>query len=146
MIPGLERLCTVIVRDGPDAVIYADKDGIVRFWNGGAERIFGFGEAEAVGRSLDLIVPGPQRERHWAAYRETMRTGRTRYGAGDTLAVPALRRDGVLISVEFTIVPFLAEDGGLSGIAAVVRDVTRRFEETRALRKEVARLKASGGG
>lgn len=73
-----------------------------------------------------------------------MRTGRTRYGAGDTLAVPALRKDGVLISVEFTIVLFLAEDGSPSGIAAVVRDVTRRFEETRALQKEVARLKASG--
>jgi PAS domain S-box-containing protein len=142
----LERFCVAIVRDGPDAVVHADREGIIRFWNGGAERIFGFGEVEALGRSLDLIVPETLRPRHWAAFHETMRTGRTRYGESDVLAVPALRKDGTRISVEFTVVPFHAEGGRLSGIVAVVRDVTKRFEETTALRKELARLRAAGPG
>jgi PAS domain S-box-containing protein len=67
-----------------------------------------------------------------------MRTGATRYGAGEILAVPAMRKDGRRISIEFTILPFRDEAGGMIGIAAILRDVTARFEETRALRKKLA--------
>jgi PAS domain S-box-containing protein len=122
-----------------DGVIYADADGLIRFWNAGAERIFGFKETEALGQSLDLIIPESLRRRHWAGYHRTMQTGGTRYGAGELLAVPALRRDGSRISVEFTIVPFHEASGRMTGIAAVMRDVTARFEEMKALRKQVAR-------
>jgi len=134
-----DRFCRALVRDAADAIIYADADGVVRFWNDAATRIFGFTVDEAIGQSLDIIIPENLRQRHWDGYRATMRTGRTRYGAGDLLAVPALRKDGVRISVEFTILPFRDGDGRMIGIGAILRDVTRRFDEMKALRTQLGR-------
>lgn len=128
------------VRESSDAIIYADADGVIRFWNDAAIRIFGFSAAEAIGRSLDIIIPVNLRQRHWDGYNATMQTGRTRYGAGDLLAVPALRKDGARISVEFTIVPFRDDAGRMVGIAAIIRDVTTRFEEMKALRAQLHQL------
>ena len=121
-----------------DAVIFADADGTITRWNPAATRMFGYAAAEAIGRSLDLIIPDTLRARHWQGYRETMRTGQTRYGDGQILAVPALRKDGSRLSVEFTIVPFLDQVGRMCGIGAILRDVTARFDEMRALRKPLA--------
>jgi PAS domain S-box-containing protein len=121
-----------------DAIVYADAAGVIRLWNRGAARIFGFTEAEALGRSLDIIIPEGLRDRHWQGYRATMRTGQSRYGDGHILSVPALRKDGTRISVEFTIVPFTGDSGQMIGIAAVMRDATERFEELRALRRQLA--------
>ena len=134
----LDRLGRAMLEAAADAIILADREGVIRFWNAGAERLFGFTPAEALGRPLDIIVPEPQRARHWAGFSRVMETGESRYGAGDMLSVPALRKDGVRISVEFTIVPFRGDDGSMAGIAAIMRDVTQRFEEMRALRKQVA--------
>ncbi|HEV2162728.1 MAG TPA: PAS domain S-box protein [Stellaceae bacterium] len=128
------------MRESSDAIIYADADGVIRFWNDAAIRIFGFSAAEAIGRSLDIIIPVNLRQRHWDGYNATMQTGRTRYGAGDLLAVPALRKDGARISVEFTIVPFRDDAGRMVGIAAIIRDVTTRFEEMKALRAQLHQL------
>jgi PAS domain S-box-containing protein len=139
----MDRFCRTLIHDMPDAVIHADGEGVIRFWNAGAERIFGFAAAEAVGQSLDLIIPENLRARHWAGFNATMRSGTSRYGAGDILAVPALRKDGRRISIEFTVLPFRDEAGRMLGIAAVLRDVTRRFEEMRELRRQVA---ARSGG
>jgi len=133
-----EDFFRTLAREAPDAIVYADAEGRIRFWNRGAEAIFGFTEAEALGRSLDIIVPERQRERHWAGYAATMRSGKTRYGAGELLAVPALRKDGGRISIEFTILPFSDAAGRMSGIAAILRDVTARFEQLKALRKQLA--------
>src|SRR6516162_11696963 len=127
-----------LVSGMPDAIIYADADGMIRRWNRGATRIFGFTEAEALGRSLDIIIPENLRERHWQGYRATMRTGQSRYGAGQILSVPAVRKDGARVSVEFTIVPFTDKTGQMIGIAAIMRDATERFEELRALRRQLA--------
>lgn len=138
MTAATERFAVTLLTSMPDAVIYADAEGRIRFWNQAAERIFGFGEAEAVGQSLDIIVPENLRRRHWDGYEKTMRTGETRYGAGVLLAVPAIRKDGSRISIEFTIVPFQDESGRMLGIAAVIRDVTKRFDEMKALRKRAA--------
>jgi len=121
-----------------DAIVYADAEGVIRVWNLGAIRIFGFTEAEALGRSLDLIIPENLRERHWQGYRTTMRTGQSRYGNGQILSVPAVRKDGKRVSVEFTIVPFKDDAGQMVGIAAIMRDATARFEELRALRRQLA--------
>jgi PAS domain S-box-containing protein len=126
----------------PDAVVFADAAGKIRFWNASATRIFGFEEAEALGRTLDLIVPEGQRARHWEGYYRVMAGGASRYGASDVLAVPAMRKDGKRISVEFTILPLGDALGAMLGIAAFLRDVTPRFEELRALRRELAALKA----
>lgn len=121
-----------------DAIIAADHDGIIRFWNPGAERIFGFASNEAVGQSLDLIIPERLRQRHWDGYERTMRTGESRYGTGDVLAVPALRKDGATISVEFTVVALKDEKSQMAGMVAMLRDVTKRFEEMRTLKRKLA--------
>lgn len=124
-----------VLEGNADAVVASDRDGIIRFWNPGAERIFGHSSADAVGQSLDLIIPERLRARHWAGYRKTMETGRSKYSGGDLLSVPALRKDGAQISVEFTIVPVRDAGGRLTGLVAVMRDVTTRFEEMKALRR-----------
>lgn len=119
----------------PDALVVADRKGIIRVWHGGAEWIFGFSEGEALGQSLDTITPERLRERHWNGYEATMRTGQTKYGAGDLLSVPAVRRDGAQVSIQFSIVPLRGEDGDLQAVAAIIRDVTDDFEERKRLRR-----------
>lgn len=130
-----ESFARDLVTHMPDAVVYADAEGVIRFWNDGAARIFGFTAAQALGQSLDIIIPENLRERHWSGFDKTMRTGQSRYGSGDTLSVPAVRQDGTRISVDFTIVPFHDADGSMAGIAAVMRDVTAQFNEMRRLRR-----------
>lgn len=136
----LDRFAITLLNAMPDAVVYSDAAGRIGFWNKGAERIFGFENAEAVGQSLDIIIPEKLRSRHWEGYEKTMRTGTTRYGTGDLLSVPAIRKDGSRISIEFTIVPFHDDAGRMLGIAAIMRDVTKRFEEMRALQRRAAGL------
>ena len=130
-----------LVAGCPDAVIYADAQGRIRFWNDAASRIFGYRETEALGQSLDLIIPERLRGRHWQGYEHVMKGSESRYGAGDLLAVPALHKDGRQISVEFTILPLHDDAGTILGIAAFLRDVTARFEEVRGLRRELAALR-----
>src|SRR4051794_10868857 len=130
-----------LVRDGPDTVIYADAEGRIRFWNTAATRLLGYGEHEPLGASLALIIPERLRGRHWQGYGEVMQGRESRYAEGALLAVPALHKDGRQLSVEFTIQPFRDASGRMLGIAAIMRDVTARFEETRSLRRELAALK-----
>jgi PAS domain S-box-containing protein len=141
-----DRFAERLVAEMPDAVIYADAEGLVRFWNHGAQRIFGFPAEEAIGQSLDIIIPPNLRKRHWEGFDHTLKTGETRYGSGDLLSVPALRKDGSRISVEFTVVPFHDAVGRMIGIAAVMRDVTARFEEMKALRRQAAGREPGAAG
>ncbi|KIZ47527.1 MULTISPECIES: PAS domain S-box protein [Rhodopseudomonas] len=133
-----DQFAIALLTSMPDAVVYSDAEGLIQFWNKGAEVIFGYTAAEAVGQSLDIITPENLRKRHWDGYEKTMSTGVTRYGAGDLLAVPAIRKDGSRLSTEFTIVPFKDDSGRMVGVAAIMRDVTKRFDEMRALRKAAA--------
>ena len=142
----LDRLGRAVLGAAAEAIVAVDREGVIRFWNPGAERLFGFAAEEAVGRPIDIIIPEPQRARHWAGFRRVMETGESRYGQGDLLAVPGLRKDGTRVSLEFTIVPLRDAAGRMEGMAAVLRDVTRRFEETRALRRELAAARAGMGG
>jgi PAS domain S-box-containing protein len=135
---NLDQICRQLVTQAADAIVYADDQGLIRLWNAGAERIFGYQEAEAIGQSLDIIIPENQRARHWAGFGQTLATGITKYGADSLLAVPAIRKDGSRLSVEFTILPFHGEAGRIIGMAAIMRDVTARFEEMKTLRKQVA--------
>jgi PAS domain S-box-containing protein len=132
-----DMLARALLGTSSDAIIAADKDGIVRFWNPGAERIFGYTSEDAIGQSLDIIIPERLRKRHWDGYQQVMQGGESRYGHGDILAVPSIRKDGAGISVEFTIVPLTDEAGRLNGVAAIMRDVTKRFEEMRALKRKL---------
>jgi PAS domain S-box-containing protein len=141
---GLERLGgrsleAEIVANTDHAVVVADAEGIIRFWNPAAEAMFGHTSADAIGRSLDLIVPDKLRDRHWEGYRRVMATGETEYG-GRTLSVPAIRADGTRVSVEFTVTLLRGDDDSVAGIAAIMRDVTARWEEQRALRRRLAEL------
>jgi PAS domain S-box-containing protein len=135
-----EDLAKDLLDTAGDAILAADREGVIRFWNPGAERIFGFARDEALGRPLEIIIPETLRARHDGGFRKTMMTGETRYGAGDLLAVPALTRDGRRISIEFSVVLLRDDQGAPRGVAAILRDVTARFEETRALRKRLAEL------
>jgi PAS domain S-box-containing protein len=129
-----------ILDSAADAIVVSDYEGLIVLWNAGAQRIFGFTEQEALGQSLDIIIPEPFRARHWSGYRETAASGQSRYGAGDMLAVPGLCKDGRRISIEFTIALLKDNSGAVKGMAAVIRDVTKKFEETKALKKQLAAL------
>lgn len=137
---ALDTFYRTLIEEAPDAIVFADFGGMIRYWNRGAERIFGFSRSEALGRSLDLIIPDHLRQRHWDAYKQTMQSGQTRYGAGEVLAVPAMRKDGTGVSIEFSILPFRNREGRMIGVAAILRDVGKRFEEIKALRQELASL------
>lgn len=130
----LRRLGEAMLHDIPDAVIYADRDGTIRLWNAGATRLFGFPPEEALGRTLDIIIPERLRQRHWDGYRHMMETGRSRYRPDELLAVPAVTRAGASISIQFTVAPVRGEDGELLGIVSVLRDVTATFAELKRLR------------
>ncbi|WP_207462768.1 PAS domain S-box protein [Azospirillum sp. SYSU D00513] len=136
--------CSQLVAALGDAIIVSDAKGAITLWNAAAERMFGFTESEALGRSLDLIIPERQRQRHWDGYEKTMDTGETRYG-NDLLRVPALHKDGRTLSIAFTVSLLKAMDGTVSGIVAVVRDETSRWTEERKLRRRLAELEAAAG-
>jgi PAS domain S-box-containing protein len=142
---GAEHLEVVLVAHTDHAVVVAGPDGIIRFWNPAAEAMFGHARADAVGRSLDLIIPDALRDRHWEGYERVMATGETEY-AGRTLAVPAMRADGTRISVEFTVTLLPGEDGAVAGIAAIIRDVTAQWQERRALNRRLAELEGELAG
>lgn len=141
-----DALLAQLVDHAPDAVIIADTAGTITYWNHAAQRIFGWTTDQAVGETLDLIIPERLRARHWTGYSRTMATGHTSYGER-LLEVPALHRDGHRISVAFTVT--LLYGGGDNrpvAIAAVLRDDTERWTETRSLQAELARLRARPSG
>lgn len=143
--PAADVLASRIVASAGDAVIFADRDGVIRIWNAAAERIFGFTAAEMVGGSMDPIIPERLRARHWDGWARVMETGVTRYGT-ELLAVPATRKDGTTISIEFTIALIRDDDGRIVGPAAIIRDVTERFHREKELRKRLKELEARGAG
>ena len=130
------------VRATGDAIVAADSDGSIVMWNPAAERIFGYRESDALGRSLDLIIPERLRQRHWDGYRQVMQTGHTKYGT-DVLRVPAVHKDGRALSIAFTVTLLPTPDGQGRVIVATIRDETARWKEERALRQRLAEVEAS---
>ena len=126
-------LARAIVRATPEAIVVADPSGTILAWNGGAERVFGYPAAEALGQSLDLIVPEKQRTRHWAGYEKTMATGETKYGDA-LLKVPASHRDGRRLSIEFSVALLRDDEAKVAGIMAVIRDASERWAADRELK------------
>ncbi|MFZ4380107.1 MAG: PAS domain-containing protein [Polynucleobacter sp.] len=122
-----------------DAIVVADAHEKIVLWNPGATRIFGYSEAEALGNTLDLIVPERQRQKHNEGYSKSMETGTTRYGAS-LLKVPARHKDGSTLSIAFTVGMLFDENQKATGVVAVIRDETERFAEERALKKRLAEL------
>ena len=122
-----------------DAVVVADAHEKIVLWNAAATRIFGYSEEEALGNTLDLIVPERQRQRHNEGYSKSMETGTTRYGTS-LLKVPAKHKDGRTLSIAFTVGMLFDEKHRANGVAAVIRDETDRFAEERALKKRLSDL------
>jgi PAS domain S-box-containing protein len=133
------RAVTGSTRDG---IVSADVNGRIIFWNAGAEAIFGFKPEEAVGQSMDIIIPERLRGRHWDRYHEVMATGTSRYGHGDLLAVPATTKDGRTISIEFTIQMLKGPGGEILGPVATIRDVTKRFQREKEMARRLKELEA----
>ena len=127
------------IQSAGDAIVAAAPDGSIVLWNPAAERIFGYTEPEALGKSLDLIIPERLRGRHWEGYRKVMQTGQTRYGA-EVLRVPAVHKDGRRLSIAFTVALLYGSNREVQAIVAVIRDETSRWEEERALRQRLAQL------
>ena len=91
--------------DEIEATIFADREGIIREWNPGAASLFGFAALEAIGQSLDVIIPEHLREAHWKGYHRAIAAGQTRSG-GKPMLTRAVHRDGsrLYIDVAFGIV------------------------------------------
>lgn len=124
-----------------DGVIVSDAHNHIVYWNAAATRIFGFTEHEALGQTMDLIIPERLRQRHNVGFAKSMETGTTRYG-NDLLKVPASHKDGRTLSIAFTVAMLFDQDKRVSGVAAVIRDETQRFHEERELRRKLAGLEA----
>lgn len=124
-----------------DAIVASDASGAIILWNPAAQRMFGFTEKEALGQSLDIIIPQRQQQRHWDGYQKTMATGQTKYG-NDVLRVPAVHKDGHGLSIAFTVALLFTPDKKVAAIVAVIRDETARFAEDRNLRKRLMELES----
>jgi len=133
----MDRLLKQLVNDAPDAILVSDREGIILFWNRGAEQLFGHTATEAVGQSLDLIIPENLRQRHWDGYRRVMAIGETKYRTG-LLSSPGIRKDGTRVSLEFSMVLLRDETGGMQGCASIMRDVTERWKKEKELRERLA--------
>ena len=127
-----------------DAIVVCDAKGAIVTWNPGAARLFGYTAEEALGQSLDIIIPDRLRKRHWEGYDKTMATGQTRYGH-DVLRVPAINKEGAALSIAFTVALLHDAAGEVSAIVSVIRDETARFNEDRGMRKRLAELEARLG-
>lgn len=140
----MDRTLRQLLDEAPDAILVSDRDGIISYWNKGAERMFGHTAAEAVGHSLDLIIPENLRGRHWEGYRRVMATGETKYKTG-LLSSPGIRKDGVRVSLEFSMVLLHDADGSVQGCASIMRDVTERWQKEKVLKERLAACEAAQG-
>ncbi|WP_224984533.1 PAS domain-containing protein [Geomonas agri] len=139
-----QELYRQLVQNCNDAIIYSDRDGLIRLWNKGAEEMLGFSAEEALGQSLDIFIPENQRARHWEGYYRVMEAGTTRY-AKELLAAPALKKDGTRLSTEFSMTIIRDAEGKVAGTVAVMRDVTARWQKEKTLRARLAELEKAQG-
>ncbi|HSV19335.1 MAG TPA: PAS domain S-box protein [Casimicrobiaceae bacterium] len=131
------ELFAAIVKAAPDAIIVAGVDGCIRFWNAGAERVFGHLASEVMGQSLDIIIPERLRKAHWDAFDRAVQAGRTRY-EGRAMTTRSMRKDGAKIYVDMTFALLTDGTGAVAGALAIAHDVTARHESERALRERAA--------
>jgi PAS domain S-box-containing protein len=129
-----------LIEQAPDAVIFADREGIIRVWNPAAERIFGYAAAAAIGQDLNIIVPQSFRDAHWKGYDRALADGDTKY-RGRSLPTRAKKADGTEIYVELSFA-IIHGVGGVLGALAQARDITERFEQERASRRRLRELEA----
>ena len=132
----MDNLLEQMVNNAPDAILISDREGVIRFWNSGAESMFGHTSVEAVGQSLDLIIPENLRGRHWEGYHRVMASGETRYGT-ELLSAPGICKDGTRLSLEFSMVIVRGEDGAVLGTGAIIRNITARWQKEKAMKERL---------
>ncbi len=137
----IEALAATLIEQAPDALIFADRQGVIRVWNAAAATVFGHPAEEAIGQSLDLIIPERFREQHWAGYARALEAGDTKY-RGQALPTRS-ERHGDPIYVELTFSVIHAPDGSVPGVMCLARDITQRFQDERALRARLRGLEAA---
>lgn len=133
----MDKLIIEVANNAPDAILISDLEGKIIFWNRGAEQIFGYAAAEALGRTLDLIIPDYLQSRHWQGYWRVMASGETKYKTG-LLTSPGVRMDGSSVSLEFSMVLLKDDSGAMLGCAAIMRDVSERWQREKELRERLA--------
>ena len=129
----------LIVEQMADAMIYSDKEGIIRGWNAAAEALFGYPKEDAIGQSLELIIPEHLRDAHWAGFNRAMASGKTRLD-GHAAITRSLTRSKGTIYVEMSFAVVSDSNGKMIGSVAVARDATRRRQNERELRERLDTL------
>lgn len=119
-------LCRVLVEYAADAIIFADREGLIRLWNPGAEALFGYAAAEVVGESLDVIIPERLRRAHWEGYRRALAAGHTLHGR-QALPTRSMRKSGDKLYVELSFSVVKDAQGAIIGAMAIGRDITARY-------------------
>lgn len=130
-----------IVEAASDAIIFADRDGLIRLWNRGAEIVFGYSAAEVVGKSLDVIIPERLRRAHWEGFQKALDTGVTKY-TDRILTTRSMHKNGGKLYVDLGFGLVKDADGAVTGAFAIGRDCTARYVSDGALRARVQALEA----
>ena len=129
----------LLVAQAPDAMIFADRAGVIREWNAAATAVFGHARDAALGQRLDLIVPEQFRAAHWRGWERALAAGETRY-RGRALPTRSMRRDGSAVYVELTFAIIRGGDGAVLGAVAHARDISERWARERAQRQRLREL------
>ena len=138
-------LCEAIVEQATEAVIFADTAGVIRIWNRGAELIFGFTAAEALGASLDIIIPERFRRAHWAGFERAIQRGQTQQG-GEVRTTRGLHKDDRKLYVDLSFGVITAPGGAVLGALGVGRDCGARYLAEVEQRSRIAALEAEVAG
>ena len=120
-----QELVEAIARQAPDAIIFADRGGAIRYWNGAAETVFGYTQAEAIGQSLDLIIPERLRHAHWEGFDKAIESGVTKY-SGKAMTTRSTHKNGSKIYVDLSFGLVKDASGAVIGATAIGRDSTER--------------------
>ena len=132
-------LCLAIVEHSSDALIFADQQGVIRLWNPSAQALFGFPAHEAIGQSLDLIIPERLRAAHWKGFDQAVEAGRTKYGRR-AMITRAIHKSGAKLYVDMSFAITRDAAGQVIGTVAIARDSTERHAADTALRTRIAEL------
>ena len=132
-------VCQAIVEQAPEAVIFADRDGAIRLWNGGAETLFGYAASEVLGSSLDIIIPERLRAAHWEGFRRAIESGETKY-SNRVLTTRSVHKNGARLYVDLSFGLVRDRSGAVAGAFAIGRDSTARYEAESALRARIEEL------
>ena len=135
------QLYEALIEQSPDATIFADPAGKIQVWNPSAEAIFGYSRQEAIGQSLDIIIPENLRKPHWAGFESAMKMGHTAHGR-QVITTRATHKNGSKIYVNLSFGIVCDAQGKAVGAMAQARDFTARYMEEKALRKRIAELEA----